>query len=32
MITYETRNDLIDTLPKDLVVAELGEWLKPAVC
>ena len=24
MITYETRNDLIDTLPKDLVVAELG--------
>jgi hypothetical protein len=24
MITYETRNDLIDILPKDLVVAELG--------
>ena len=24
MIIYETRNDLIDTLPKDLVVAELG--------
>lgn len=24
MITYETRNDLIDALPKDLVVAELG--------